>query len=61
LTSKEEKVLRMRFGIGGYREHTLADVGVHFGLTRERIRQIEVKALGKLSRGCRELRKLLEE
>jgi RNA polymerase primary sigma factor len=48
LTSREEKVLRMRFGIGSGYEHTLEEVGAHFHVTRERIRQIEAKALRKL-------------
>jgi RNA polymerase primary sigma factor len=48
LTPSEEKVLRMRFGIGCDREHTLEEIAHDFGLTRERIRQIEVKALQKL-------------
>jgi RNA polymerase primary sigma factor len=48
LTPAEEKVIRMRFGIGYEREHTLAEIAGDFGLTRERIRQIELKALGKL-------------
>ena len=48
LTPKEEKVIRMRFGIGEKYDHTLEEVGHVFELTRERIRQIEVKALKKL-------------
>ncbi|MFQ5355988.1 MAG: RNA polymerase sigma factor RpoD [Mariprofundaceae bacterium] len=48
LTSREEKVLRMRFGIGMNTDHTLEEVGKQFGVTRERIRQIEAKALRKL-------------
>ena len=48
LTSREEKVLRMRFGIGEKADHTLEEVGQDFNLTRERIRQIEEKALRKL-------------
>ncbi|AWV90217.1 RNA polymerase sigma factor RpoD [Bradymonas sediminis] len=48
LTSREEKVLRMRFGIGGKSDHTLEEVGQDFNVTRERIRQIEAKALKKL-------------
>ena len=48
LTRREEKVLRMRFGIGGIADHTLEEVGQDFNLTRERIRQIEAKALCKL-------------
>ncbi len=48
LTPREEKVLRMRFGIGEKSDHTLEEVGQDFAVTRERIRQIEAKALGKL-------------
>jgi RNA polymerase primary sigma factor len=48
LTPREAKVLRMRFGIGEKSEHTLEEVGQDFDVTRERIRQIEAKALGKL-------------
>jgi RNA polymerase sigma factor (sigma-70 family) len=48
LNPNEEKVIKMRFGIGLDRDHTLEEVGRHFSLTRERIRQIEEKALRKL-------------
>jgi RNA polymerase primary sigma factor len=48
LTPREEKILRMRFGIGERSDHTLEEVGKVFGVTRERIRQIEAKALKKL-------------
>lgn len=48
LTPKEEKVIRMRFGIGADRDHTLEEVGRHLSITRERVRQIEAKALRKL-------------
>jgi RNA polymerase primary sigma factor len=48
LTPREEKVLRMRFGIGEKSDHTLEEVGKDFAVTRERIRQIEAKALRKL-------------
>ncbi len=48
LTPREEKVLKMRFGIDVSSEHTLEEVGKDFSVTRERIRQIEVKALRKL-------------
>ncbi len=48
LTPREEKVLRMRFGIGEKSDHTLEEVGRDFSVTRERIRQIEAKALRKL-------------
>jgi RNA polymerase primary sigma factor len=48
LTPREEKVIRMRFGIGFDKDHTLEEVGRHFSITRERVRQIEAKALRKL-------------
>ena len=48
LTPREERVLRMRFGIGMNTDHTLEEVGLQFSVTRERIRQIEAKALRKL-------------
>ena len=48
LTPREERVLRMRFGIGMNTDHTLEEVGQQFSVTRERIRQIEAKALRKL-------------
>ncbi len=48
LTAREERVLRMRFGIGMLQDHTLEEVGKQFSVTRERIRQIEAKALRKL-------------
>jgi len=48
LTPREEKVIRMRFGIGFGKDHTLEEVGRHFSITRERVRQIEAKALKKL-------------
>ncbi|WP_461395683.1 sigma factor-like helix-turn-helix DNA-binding protein, partial [Deferrisoma sp.] len=48
LTPREEKVLRMRFGIDEKSDHTLEEVGRDFAVTRERIRQIEAKALHKL-------------
>ena len=48
LSPSEEKVIRMRFGIGYDREHTLQEIAADFGLTRERIRQIELKGLQKL-------------
>jgi len=48
LTPREERVLRMRFGIGEKSDHTLEEVGQDFAVTRERIRQIEAKALRKL-------------
>jgi RNA polymerase primary sigma factor len=48
LSPREERVIRMRFGLGTSRDHTLEEVGQTFGVTRERIRQIEAKALRKL-------------
>jgi RNA polymerase primary sigma factor len=48
VTPREERVLRMRFGIGMNKDHTLEEVGQQFSVTRERIRQIEAKALRKL-------------
>ncbi|MBQ2660541.1 RNA polymerase sigma factor RpoD [Candidatus Saccharibacteria bacterium] len=48
LTEREQKIIRLRFGIGGGRPHTLEEVGSEFDVTRERIRQIEAKALSKL-------------
>ena len=53
LTAREERVLRMRFGIGMNTDHTLEEVGQQFSVTRERIRQIEAKALNKLSHSSR--------
>ena len=62
LTAREEKILRMRFGIGEKTDHTLEEVGRDFSLTRERIRQIESKALAKLRHPgrCDHLRAFLE-
>ena len=56
LTPREEKVLRMRFGIGEKSDHTLEEVGQDFDVTRERIRQIEAKALRKLRHPSRSKR-----
>ena len=53
LTAREERVLRMRFGIGMNTDHTLEEVGQQFNVTRERIRQIEAKALRKLKHPSR--------
>ena len=63
LTPREERVLRMRFGIGMNSDHTLEEVGLQFVVTRERIRQIEAKALRKLKHPSRsrKLRSFLEE
>jgi RNA polymerase primary sigma factor len=59
LSEREAKVLKMRFGLGGYRSMTLEEVGKEFGVTRERIRQIEAKALRKLKHPSR--RKKLQD
>ena len=48
LSDREQKIIKLRFGIGGGRPHTLEEVGAEFSVTRERIRQIEAKALSKL-------------
>lgn len=63
LSPREERVLRMRFGIGMNSDHTLEEVGVQFAVTRERIRQIEAKALRKLKHPTRsrKLRSFLED
>jgi RNA polymerase primary sigma factor len=53
LSPREQRILRMRFGIGGTSDHTLEEVGKVFGVTRERIRQIEAKALAKLRNPAR--------
>ena len=53
LTAREERVVRMRFGIGIGSDHTLEQVGQQFSVTRERIRQIEAKALRKLKHPSR--------
>jgi RNA polymerase primary sigma factor len=58
LTPREQRILRMRFGLGGEDDHTLEEVGQVFGVTRERIRQIEAKALEKLREPAR-ARKLI--
>jgi len=50
LSKREAKVIAMRFGLAGNTSHTLEEVGHQFGVTRERIRQIEAKALLKLRR-----------
>ena len=50
LPAREQKILRMRFGLESGRAHTLEEVGQEFGVTRERIRQIEAKALKKLEK-----------
>jgi RNA polymerase primary sigma factor len=62
LTQREQSILRMRFGIGANADHTLEEIGKAFGVTRERIRQIEAKALNKLrdSARARELATFVE-
>ena len=62
LTPREERVLRMRFGVGMNSDHTLEEVGLQFSVTRERIRQIEAKALRKLKHPSRskQLKSFLE-
>jgi RNA polymerase primary sigma factor len=62
LDKREEKIVRMRFGIGEKHDHTLEEVGQDFNLTRERVRQIEEKALRKLKRSSRadKLRSFIE-
>ena len=54
LTDREEKVLRLRYGLLDGKTHTLEEVGKEFGVTRERIRQIEGKALRKLRQPSRQ-------
>jgi RNA polymerase primary sigma factor len=62
LTPREERIVRMRFGIGINSDHTLEEVGQQFSVTRERIRQIEAKAIRKLRHPSRsrELRSFLD-
>jgi RNA polymerase primary sigma factor len=62
LTPREEKILRMRYGIGEKTDYTLDEISREFDLTRERIRQIEAKALQKLqqSKHSRSLRSFIE-
>jgi RNA polymerase primary sigma factor len=63
LTHKEEKIIRKRFGIGGDIPHTLEEVGLEFDVTRERIRQIEGKAIRRLKHPSRSkwLREFIEK
>jgi len=60
LTPREASIIRMRFGLGGTGEHSLEQVGERFGVTRERIRQIEAKALGRLKLRAGNLRSFLD-
>jgi RNA polymerase primary sigma factor len=62
LTPKEDEIIRRRFGIGFSKDYTLEEVGVHFSITRERVRQIEAKALRKLRHPsrCRALKILVD-
>ncbi|MCY4047039.1 MAG: sigma-70 family RNA polymerase sigma factor [Candidatus Dadabacteria bacterium] len=53
LKPKEQKVIKMRFGIGEKKEYTLEEIGKHLGITKERVRQIEVKSLTKLKKNSR--------
>lgn len=61
LTDREQDVIRLRFGLGGNESKTLEEVGAYFNVTRERIRQIEAKALRKLghARSVKELKAYL--
>ena len=63
LTPREERIIRMRFGIGGLSRHTLEEVGQVFNVTRERIRQIEAISLNKLRRDrrCREIQSFIRD
>ena len=63
LTPREEKVLKMRFGIDERTDHTLEEVGQNFSVTRERIRQIEAKALRKFRHPsrCKKLKPFYED
>jgi RNA polymerase primary sigma factor len=56
LTTRERRIIMLRFGLGGEREHTLEEIGKHFELSRERIRQIEQVAMEKLRGSSRRLR-----
>jgi RNA polymerase primary sigma factor len=60
LTPREAKVLRLRFGIGEQGEHTLEEVGQRFSVTRERIRQIEARALDRLRRPSQPLKSFVD-
>jgi RNA polymerase primary sigma factor len=60
LSPREAKILRLRFGLGEQGEHTLEEVGERFVVTRERIRQIEAKALDRLKRRAQDLKSFLD-
>ena len=60
LTPREERIVRMRFGVGMNTDHTLEEVGLQFSVTSSRIREIEAKALRKLSYYCKDFKELLE-
>ena len=60
LTPREERILRMRFGVGMNTDHTLEEVSLKLSVNAERIRQIEAKALRKLSYYCKDFKELLE-
>ena len=53
LTEREQKIIRLRYGIDDGKERTLAEVGEILGVTRERVRQLEIKIIHKLKRSCK--------
>jgi len=61
MDERESTVLRMRFGLGGTRAHTLKEIGEQLGLTRERVRQIETEALGRMAAGLRDPREVQQD